>query len=106
MTRVSALPFMLGMAGAMALFAAWLPMAIRESRRPYHWRETPPPEPAPREALPPRLVALRPKVVDLHVVEPQREPPRRHAATPRIAVVVLAFTVWSLWSLRNHVDQR
>jgi hypothetical protein len=128
MTKVSALPFMLGITAGVLLFAAWLPMAVRESRRPYRWPEARP-RPVRREALARWLVA-RPSNVEPHVATPHLEPPvvaappqlephvvaprfvpqfaprRGHAALPRVAIVVVAFTVWSLWSLRNRVDHR
>lgn len=114
MTKVSALPFMLGIAGGMLLFVAWLPLAVSESRRPYRWRETPSPaRPRPglarpgqaREASTSRLVELVPRV-EAPVVEPIVEPRHRHPAPARVAIVVAAFTVWSLWSLRSRSDHR
>jgi hypothetical protein len=107
MTQVSPLPFMVGIAGALVLFAAWLPLAVRESRRPYRWHEPPAPRPERHEAAPrPRLVVVKRAIPDTPavvapVVEPV-EPRPRHAPAPRIAVVVAAFTVWSLWSLRGR----
>jgi hypothetical protein len=105
MTNVNALPFIVGIAGALLLFGAWLPMAIHESRRPYRWRETPPQPAARHEAPALRLVELRPKLGP-HLVEPQLEPRRRYAAATRVAVVVAAFTVWSLWSVGSRIYQR
>jgi hypothetical protein len=124
MTNVSALPFMLGITVGVLLFVAWLPMAVRESRRPYRWPE-PRPRPVRREVLARWLVArpskveprgatphLEPPVVaappplEPAVVAPRFAPRRGHAALPRVAIVVAAFTVWSLWSLRNRFDHR
>jgi hypothetical protein len=105
MANVSALPFVLGMAVGLLLFAAWLPMAVRESRRPYRWRETRPQPAAQHEAPALRLVDLRPKLGP-HVVEPQLDPRRRYAAATRVAIVIAAFTFWSLWSLRCRIDPR
>jgi hypothetical protein len=109
MTKVSALPFMLGIAGGMLLFVAWLPLAVSESRRPYRWRETPSPaqsSPARRrDASTSRFVELVPRV-EAPVVEPIVEPRHRHPAPARLAIVVAAFTVWSLWSLRSRSDHR
>jgi hypothetical protein len=79
-------------------------LAVQESRRPYRWRETPP-RPARREAPTLRLVELRPKV-EPRVVAPRLETRRRAAAAARVAIVAAAFTVWSLSSLRDHVDHR
>jgi len=93
MTHVSIVPFALGMAAALLFFLAWLPLAVRESRRPYRWRERAAP-PMPREPAPQRLVQLE---------TPADESPR-HMRPVRVAVVVAAFTVWSLWSLRRRDD--
>jgi hypothetical protein len=115
MANVSALPFMLGIIGGVLLFVAWLPMAIRESRRPYRWPETRPSAArARRVAAELRLVEPSPKVERPARVEPQvvaprfalRSAPRRGHGTARLAIVVAAFTVWSFWSLRSRVDHR
>jgi hypothetical protein len=108
MTHVSALPFMVGIAGGVLLFVAWLPLGVRESRRPYRFPETRP-RAARREVPALRLVEPPPKV-EPHVFAPRFTPrsvPRRgHAAAARFAIVVAAFTVWSFWSLRSRVDHR
>jgi len=91
MTQVSVVPIALGMVGGLLIFAAWLPFAIRESRRPVHWRDY---EPAPPAAVPvptPRVVVLPIPVDD--------EPPR--ISHRRIAVVVAAFALWSLVTMRT-----
>ncbi len=93
MTHVSVVPFALGMAGALLLFLAWLPLAVHESRRPYRWRDRSALV-MPREPAPQHLV---------HVEAPADEPPR-HIRPVRVAVVAAAFTVWSLWSLRRRDD--
>jgi hypothetical protein len=90
MTKVSAVPFALGMAGALLLFVAWLPIAVRESRRPYRWRD--PVVHVPAESAPLRPVEPAPHADDA--------PPRIGAV--RVVVVAAAFTVWSLWSLRHR----
>ncbi len=94
MTKVSAVPFALGMAGGLLLFfLAWLPLAVRESRRPYRWHDPAPPA-VPREIAPLDLVELP---------APADESPR-HIGPARVAVVAAAFTVWSLWSARHRQD--
>jgi hypothetical protein len=106
MTSVSALPFAVGMAGALLLFAAWLPLAIRESRRPYHWRE-PAPVPAPsRQRFAPTLhVVDPPRAADAQSTPPSDAREHRRPLT-RVAIVAAAFTVWSLWSLRPRSGHR
>ncbi len=88
----SAVPIALGMAGALLLFVAWLPLAVQESRRPYRWRD--PAVPTPREAPPLRLVETPART----------EESPRHIAPVRVAVVAAAFAIWSLWSLRGRDD--
>lgn len=98
MTSVSALPFAVGIAGSLLLFAAWLPLAIRESRRPYRWRV--PAAPVLHHELPasPRLAVMPSR--DERVAAPEAKLPERRTAPSRVALVAAAFTVWSLWSLR------
>ena len=104
MTSVSALPFAVGMAGGLLLFAAWLPLAIQESRRPYHWRERAP-LPQPRRVTPTLHVVELPRAADPPSAELHDEREHRPSLT-RVAIVVAAFTVWSLWSLQMRADHR
>jgi hypothetical protein len=112
MANVNALPFMLGIIGGVLLFVAWLPLGIRESRRPYRWPEARPPK---ARRVAPQLRVVEPSAkVEPRVVTPRSAPrlaprfaPRHgHAGAARVAIVVAAFTAWSLWSLRGRVDQR
>jgi hypothetical protein len=91
MTNVSVVPIALGMVGCLLIFAAWLPFAIRESRRPVHWRDLEPAPPAEMPVPTPRVAVLRVPVDD--------EPPR--ISHGRIAVVIAAFALWSLVTTRT-----
>ena|SRR5436190_20397497 len=91
MTHVSIVPIALGMVGGLLIFAAWLPFAIRESRRPIQWRDLEPAPPAQMPVPPPRVAVLRVPVDD--------ERPR--ISHGRIAVVIAAFALWSLVTTRT-----
>ena len=99
MTTVSAVPFALGLAGGLLLFAGWLPFAVRESRRPMHWRE---PVRASRASVP-----VEPFPV-AHGAAPRTPVPHRpvhQGAHVRVAVVIAAFTVWSLATTLRRIDR-
>ncbi len=95
MTKVSDVPFVLGMVGGLLLFGAWLPFAIRESRRPVRWRDAKVPR-AIFDAASPRDLAPRLTVVPVRVVAPAPRVSHR-----RIVIVVAVFTVWALATTRT-----
>lgn len=97
MSSVSAVPFALGLAGGVLLFAAWLPFAVRESRRPVQWRD--PVRPS-RASVPVEPVA----VVRAVPLAPARPRPVYQGVHVRVAVVIAAFTVWSLRASLRRID--
>ncbi len=99
MTTVSAVPFALGLVGGLLLFAAWLPFAVRESRRPVHWRAPVRPSPSPVAVAVPAVEQATPSMP-----RPAWTRPVYQGAHVRIAVVIAAFTVWSVGASLRRID--
>ena len=97
MTTVSAVPFALGLAGGLLMFAAWLPFAVRESRRPVQWRDPVPPSRASVPVEPVPVFRAAP-------LTPARPRPVYQGAHVRIAVVIAAFIVWSLGASLRRIE--
>jgi hypothetical protein len=97
MAVVSPVPFALALVGALALFAAWLPSAIAQSRSPVRWREQPRPQPV-FGRLP--AATLTPVPTPADPPPPPRSPPHTPFRRPtfRVALVISVFVVWSVWA--------
>jgi ferric-dicitrate binding protein FerR (iron transport regulator) len=115
MATVSPMPFAIAMVASIGLLAAWLDLAIAESRRPLRARTFARGRAADASAarvarrLPfawPDTGGLAPLPALPERARAERSPPSRVRVAPvRVAVVVGAFALWSVWSTarRLHV---
>jgi hypothetical protein len=98
MATVTPLPFAVALLGALAVFFVWMWFLVRESRRPYHWRE-------PRMIVePPPARPARPRLRVVHTSREEAAAPSHKVGSARLALVIATFLLWSLWST-GHPDR-